>query len=60
MLCNAFENYKVGGSLERRHYSSHLRPEITAAEKLTLTLRYLAAGVSQVSIQMHGICNGFV
>lgn len=31
-----------------RHYNSHVRASISAAEKLALTLRYLATGNSQV------------
>ena len=42
-------NVQVGPSLIKRHYSSVCRPPISPAEKLTLTLRYLATGVSQVS-----------
>ena len=40
----------VGPLLSRRHYFSSRRPEITAAERLTATLRYLAIGNSQMSL----------
>ena len=42
-------NFKVEPSLIKRHYSSTSRPPISPAEKLTLTLRYLTTGVSQIS-----------
>ena len=42
-------NIQVGPLLIKRHYSNVLRPPISPAEKLTLTIRYLATGVSQVS-----------
>uniref|UniRef100_A0A1X7VAV4 DDE Tnp4 domain-containing protein n=1 Tax=Amphimedon queenslandica TaxID=400682 RepID=A0A1X7VAV4_AMPQE len=41
---------QVAPSLKRRHYTSSIRPNISPAEKLTLTLRFLAAGVSQASL----------
>ena len=34
--------------LKRRHYSSSVRPEICPAEMLSVGLRYLATGNSQV------------
>lgn len=43
----------VGPVLRRRGYCSCLRPEITPAERLALTLRYLATGNSQVSLSFN-------
>ena len=43
----------VGPLLHRRKYSSCLRAEITPAERLALTLRYLATGNSQVSLSFN-------
>ena len=44
---------RVGPVLCRRTYCSRLRPEITPAERLALTLRYLATGNSQVSLSFN-------
>ena len=43
----------VGPLLTRRHYFSRLRAEITPAERLAVTLRYLATGNSQVSLSFN-------
>ena len=40
----------VGPLLTKRHYFSRQRAEITLAERLVVTLRYLATGNSQVSL----------
>lgn len=42
--------FKVGPFLRCRKYQSTLRPEISPAERLTITLCYLATGNSQVSL----------
>ena len=39
---------KVGPLLRRRRYNSNMRAEISPAEMLAVTLRYLATGNSQV------------
>ena len=44
---------RVGPVLRRRTYCSRLRPEIAPAERLALTLRYLATGNSQVSLSFN-------
>ena len=41
-------NFQVGPLLTRRHYSSAIRPEISVAERLSVGLRFLATGNSQV------------
>ena len=43
----------VSPFLRRRRYRSALRPQISPAEKLTITLRYLATGNSQVSLSFN-------
>ena len=44
---------KVRPFLYRRKYRSALRPEISPAERLAITLRYLATGNSQVSLSFN-------
>jgi hypothetical protein len=41
---------KVAPALQRRAYLSDRRPEISPAERLALTIQYLATGNSQVSL----------
>ena len=43
----------VGPLLAKRHYFSGQRTEITPAERLAVTLRYLATGNSQVSLSFN-------
>ena len=43
----------VGPLLAKRHYFSRQRTEITPAERLAVTLRYLATGNSQVSLSFN-------
>ena len=43
----------VGPLLTKRHYFSRQRVEITPAERLAVTLRYLATGNSQVSLSFN-------
>ena len=40
--------FKIEPLIARRHYWSPYRPEVSSAEKLAVTLRYLATGNSQV------------
>ena len=44
---------KVEPHLARRRYTSSARPSISSAERLALTLRYLATGDSQTSISFN-------
>ena len=44
---------KVRPFLRHRKYQSALRPEISPAERLAITLRYLATGNSQVSLSFN-------
>ena len=44
---------KVRPFLRRQKYRSALRPEITPAERLAVTLRYLATGNSQMSLSFN-------
>ena len=43
-----FFKFKVGPYLLHRTYNSSLRPQVSPAERLILTLRYLCTGNSQV------------
>lgn len=45
-----FCHFEDGPLLTQRHYSSAIRPEISAAERLSMGLRCLAAGNSQVNL----------
>ena len=45
--------HKVEPHLARRRYTSSARPSISSAERLALTLRYLATGDSQTSISFN-------
>uniref|UniRef100_A0A1X7TWM6 Nuclease HARBI1 n=1 Tax=Amphimedon queenslandica TaxID=400682 RepID=A0A1X7TWM6_AMPQE len=47
---NLLQEISVGPSLVRRDYSSSLRPTISPAKRLALTLRFLATCVSQMSL----------
>ena len=44
---------KVGPFLRRRRYQSQCRPEIPPAERLALTIRFLATGNSQASLSFN-------
>ena len=44
---------KVGPFLRRRRYQSQCRPEIHPAERLALTIRFLATGNSQASLSFN-------
>ena len=44
---------KVGPFLRRRRYHSQCRPEIPPAERLALTIRFLATGNSQASLSFN-------
>ena len=56
----------MGPHLHHRHYHSTIRAEISPAEWLALTIRYLATGNSQVRVLSHNLskhtlisCTGF-